>query len=215
MSTAESASGTGPGTLVFWYEFASTYSYVAALTIEREAVAAGVALAWRPFLLGPIFAKLGWSTSPFNLQPAKGRYMWRDLERLCARAGLPWRQPSVFPRNGLLAARVATLGVAEGWGAAFSKAVFQANFAEDREIAEPDTLRGILAALGQPADDILARAGAPEAKQRLRERTEEAQRLGIFGAPSFQAAGELFWGQDRLAEAVHWARRGRGKALLP
>ncbi len=71
-------------TLDFWFDFASTYSYPAAMRIGPLAAAAGVSLRWRPFLLGPIFKDQGWETSPFNLYPAKGRYMWRDLERICA-----------------------------------------------------------------------------------------------------------------------------------
>ena len=66
-------------TLDFWYEFASTYSYPAAMRIEAAANAAGVDIRWRPFLLGPIFKAYGWTDSPFNIFAAKGRYMWRDL----------------------------------------------------------------------------------------------------------------------------------------
>jgi 2-hydroxychromene-2-carboxylate isomerase len=192
--------------LVFWYEFASTYSYVAAFRIEGAAAAAGVRVAWRPFLLGPLLAKEGLRDSPFNIFAAKGRYMWRDLERLCAREGLAWRRPTEFPRNGLLAARVATIGVGEGWGPAFSKAVFRANFAEDRDIAAPEILADILRAIGQEPAAALERAQAPGVKDALRARTAEAERLGIFGAPTFQIGTEIFWGQDRLADAVAWAR---------
>ena len=92
--------------LEFWFEFASTYSYPAAMRVEGLCAAADVRLCWRPFLLGPIFAAQGWNDSPFNIYPVKGRYMWRDLERICARERLPLRRPSQFPRNGLLAARV-------------------------------------------------------------------------------------------------------------
>jgi len=67
--------------LQFWFEFASTYSYVGASRIEAMARARGVPFEWRPFLLGPIFRHQGWNDSPFNLNPARGRYMWRDLER--------------------------------------------------------------------------------------------------------------------------------------
>mgnify|MGYP001373346485 CR=1 FL=1 len=90
----------------FWFEFASTYSYLSVMRIERAAQAAGVDIAWKPFLLGPVFLALGWNDSPFNIYPPKGRYMWRDLERLAAKEGLPFQRPSRFPRSGVLAARV-------------------------------------------------------------------------------------------------------------
>src|SRR4051794_16765870 len=83
----------------FWYEFASTYSYPAAMRIERLAAEAGVQLRWRPFLLGPIFQEFGWKDSPFNIYPAKGRYMWRDLERICASDGLPLKLPPCADRR--------------------------------------------------------------------------------------------------------------------
>jgi 2-hydroxychromene-2-carboxylate isomerase len=94
-------------TLDFWFDFASTYSYPAAMRIAPLAAAAGVAVRYRPFLLGPIFKAQGWDTSPFNVYEAKGRHMWRDLERLCADLALPFRHPDPFPQNSLLAARVA------------------------------------------------------------------------------------------------------------
>src|SRR5512144_141266 len=118
----------------FWFEFASTYSYPVAMRVEIAAAEREVDLEGRPFLLGPIFAAQGWGDSPFNIYPAKGRYMWRDLERLCSRQGLPLRRPSRFPRSGLLAARVAVASAAERWLPDFVRAVYYANFAEDREI---------------------------------------------------------------------------------
>jgi 2-hydroxychromene-2-carboxylate isomerase len=190
----------------FWFEFASTYSYPAAMRVEAAAAAAGVPLVWKPFLLGPIFGAQGWNDSPFNIYPVKGRYMWRDLERLCARYELPLRRPTVFPRNGLLAARVASVGAGEPWGPAFVRAVYHANFAEDAEISDPAVVGRLLAALGQPADAVLLRAGSPETKERLRLQTDEAIAAGIFGAPSFRVGDELFWGNDRLEDALAWAR---------
>ncbi|HWP64872.1 MAG TPA: DsbA family protein [Candidatus Limnocylindria bacterium] len=93
-----------PGAIEFWFEFASTYSYPAALRVEALARGAGVTLTWRPFLLGLIFGAHGWRDSPFNIYPAKGRYMWRDLERTCARLGVPFKKPSQFPRTDQAAA---------------------------------------------------------------------------------------------------------------
>lgn len=193
--------------LQFWFEFASTYSYPAAMRIEAAAAVRGIAIEWRPFMLGPILAAQGWTDSPFNLQPAKGRYMWRDLERRCASYGLPLRQPSQFPRSGLLAARIAFASSGEPWLPAFVRAVYHANFAEDRNIIDRAAIAELLDGLGLPSADLLARGESEVAKDGLRMQTEEAQRLGIFGAPSFIVAGELFWGDDRLEDALDWHLR--------
>jgi 2-hydroxychromene-2-carboxylate isomerase len=193
--------------LEFWFEFASTYSYPAALRIEETAAVVGVTITWKPLLLGPIFQRQGWNDSPFNIYPVKGRYMWRDLERQCAKYGLPFRRPSQFPRNGLLAARVACAAADEPWCPAFVRAVYRANFAEDRDIADRDTIAAILAALDQDASTCLAAAETPENKTRLRALQDEGAAHGIFGAPSFVAGGELFWGNDRLMDALAWFTR--------
>jgi 2-hydroxychromene-2-carboxylate isomerase len=199
--------------LQFWFEFASTYSYVSVARIEDMGAAAGVPIAWEPFLLGPIFAEQGWDDSPFNLYPAKGRYMWRDVERLCAKHGIPFAKPSRFPRSGLLAARVACLARATGepWLPGFVRAVFRANFAEDRDIGDAAEVGAILDALGLPGALIVERAHAPDNKGRLREQTGRATSIGIFGAPSFVVGDELFWGDDRLEDALSWAVDERRK----
>jgi 2-hydroxychromene-2-carboxylate isomerase len=195
-------------TLDFWYEFASTYSYLSVMRIEQEAERAGVALTWRPFLLGPIFKAQGWDTSPFNIYPAKGRYMARDVARLCAARGLPFRMPEPFPQNGLCAARLALIGAAEGWAADFTRAVFAAEFAEGAQIAERDVLARCLVAAGQNAEKQLIRIEDQGIKNLLKAQTTQAEALGIFGAPTFVTEdGELFWGDDRLEQALEWATR--------
>lgn len=191
-------------TLQFWFEFASTYSYPAAFRIEALAQHAGIEIEWKPFLLGPIFAEQGWEDSPFNLYPAKGHYMWRDMERLCQHYGLPFKQPSEFPRSGLLAARVALLCATEPWLPTFVHAIYRANFADDRNIADPELVGAILQALGQPSQVLIEQALSAENKRHLREQTEQASQLGIFGAPSVIVNGELFWGNDRLEDALAW-----------
>jgi 2-hydroxychromene-2-carboxylate isomerase len=194
------------GAIEFWYEFGSTYSYPAAMRIEKLAAEAGVNLRWRPFLLGPIFQTLGWNDSPFNIFPAKGRYMWRDLTRVCAAEGLPLKLPPVkFPQNGLKAARLALVGETESWTPAFTRAVFTANYAEQKDISKDATLAAILDTLGIDANAALAAANTPESKDALRRQTEEAASHGLFGAPSFTIGEELFWGNDRLHAALAWA----------
>ena len=216
--------------LDFWFEFASTYSYPAAMRIAPLAREAGVTVRFRPFLLGPVFQAQGWSTSPFNLYAAKGGNMWRDLERLCADLKLSFRRPEPFPQNSLLAARVALVGLGtasgeqssgerssgeqswdgQSWGEQFCRAVFLAEFCDGLQIDDVAVLSDILARLNVKPEPVLDAARTDTNKARLRAQTEEAQRLGIFGAPSFVTAdGELFWGNDRLERALAWAKNGR------
>ena len=193
--------------LTFWYEFASTYSWLAAERIEPLAAQAGIEVAWRPFLLGPIFAAQGWTSSPFNLFPAKGRNMWRDMERQCARMGLPpIVRPDPFPQNSLLAARVAT-ALSATVRPQFSRAVYRAGFALGHAIADSAVLAAILNDISGAPPDALAAAATAKTKDALRQVTDQAQSLGIYGAPSFTTpSGELFWGNDRLEQAIEWAK---------
>ncbi|HEX4382271.1 MAG TPA: 2-hydroxychromene-2-carboxylate isomerase, partial [Myxococcales bacterium] len=152
----------------------------------------------------PIFHELqGIKDSPFNVQPVRGKYMWRDLERLCLKYGLPWQKQTVFPRNSVLAARVA-LCAGDAIGP-LTKAIFSANFAEDRDINDPEVLRQIVESIGGDGKQALELSQTPEVKAQLRANTAEAQRLGIFGAPDFIVDGELFFGHDRMEDAIAWA----------
>ena len=191
--------------LELWFDFASTYSYIGALRVEALAARAGVQVAWRPFLLGPIFAQQGLKDSPFNVNPARGRYMWRDLERQCAKYGLAWKKPSVFPRNSVLAGRVACLGQDAPWGPSFVRAVFEASFAHDQDISDRAVIARLLEQVG-PGPAAIDAALAPEHKERLRKNTETAIARGVFGAPSVFVGDELFFGQDRLEDAIAFAR---------
>ena len=196
--------------LDFWFDFASTYSYPAAMRIAPLAREAGITVRFRPFLLGPVFKAQGWDTSPFNLYPAKGRNMWRDLERLCGDVNLPFRRPEPFPQNSLLAARVALVGLNTTWGEEFCRTVFRAEFCEGRQIDDPAVISDILERLQVKSTPVLDAARTDQTKASLRVQTEEARRLGIFGAPSFITEdGELFWGNDRLERALAWAKNGR------
>lgn len=193
-----------PTRLEFWFEFASTYSHVAAQRIEGVARAAGVTVVWKPFLLGPIFRKQGWNDSPFNIYPAKGVYMWQDMERRCAKHGVPFRKPSAFPRPSLLATRIGlALESSPQRVAVFSRRVYLANFDEDVDTTSDDIVRGLLRSMGWPdAEAVLAQAISAETKERLRRRGDEAFERGIFGAPTFLIGSELYWGNDRLEDAL-------------
>lgn len=190
--------------LEFWFEFASTYSYLSAMRLPGLAQAAGVDVVWRPFLLGPIFNSQGWKTSPFNIYHAKGNYMWRDMERRAARFGLDFHKPAPFPQNGLLAARVALATPDGPQKVTFCQNVFLMEFSQTQDISDPEVIAAC-ADMAKLPEGILDLAQSDENKQALRLATEEAGRRGMFGAPNFLVGEELFWGDDRLEEALEWA----------
>jgi len=231
----EARSGHQPR-LQFWYDFASNYSWIAARRIQAAARDAGVALQWKPFLLGPIFAASGWNDSPFNVYPAKGVYAWRDVARLADGLGLALTRPQPFPQNSLQAARLA-LALPEAALPAFTVALFAAEFEQGLGLSEAALRQALaaasaniesplaaasaniepplaaasasleppLAAASANMESLLAAAGSDAVKRALRAQTEAAVAAGIFGAPAFIASdGELFWGNDRLEQALAW-----------
>ena len=189
----------------FWFEFGSNYSYLSAMRIEDEASRRGLRIVWKPFLLGPILRALGMENSPFVLQKEKGAYVWQDMVRQCRKYGLQWVRPSVFPRLGVLPLRVALLGADQPWIGAFCRRVMELNFVLDQDINHPERLAPILMDLNLPASDILDQAQAEPTKTKLREQTEQARIRGIFGAPTFFVGTEMFWGNDRLDDALEFA----------
>lgn len=200
-----------PGTrpvVQFWYEFASTYSYLSAMRVQTLATDSDVEIVWRPFLLGPIFKKQGWDTSPFNLHPAKGRYMWQDMERQCDRYGLPFTMPVPFPQHSLLAARIAYSGRQQSWIGAFTRAVYVAQFGQGLDISDEGLMVDLLFEAGAPVKQVLDESKSSETKIGLRAAVSEAEKLGIFGAPSFVLEnGDLYWGDDRMEQALEVAAR--------
>jgi len=194
-----------PEPIEFWFDFSSTYSYLAVMRIEALAAGAGVDILWRPFLLGPIFRDLGSNTSPFLLQAEKGRYMWTDLRRRAGKYGFDFKLPSIFPRSALLPMRVALLASSEPWIGSFCRRVMVQNFVDDLDIGQLDNTRLALDGLAPDPDAFMAAAQGEDIKARLRAQTDEARMRGIFGAPTFFIGEDLFWGDDRLEDALEFA----------
>ena len=194
-----------PPEIEFWFEFASNYSYLSVMRIEDSAWRHGVRIIWKPFLLGPIFRALGFETSPFVLQKEKGAYVWQDMARQCRKYALRWTPPTTFPRLGVLPARIALLGAEQPSIGAFCRQVMELNFALDKDVDQPERMAAVLTELGLPAADILDQAQAETTKNLLREQTDRARTRGIFGAPTFFVGTEMFWGNDRLEDALAFA----------
>jgi 2-hydroxychromene-2-carboxylate isomerase len=196
----------------FWFDIASNYSYLSAMRIETLAAQRGVALVWRPFLLGPILKDNGWDNSPFVLHRARGDYAWKDMARQAARYGLPWRRPTVFPRNSVTAVRVAHLLAGTPAIGDFVRACMHRNFVLDEDIGHPATVADILDGLGLDGPAVLDAAALDDNRAAVRHQIGQARAAGIFGAPSFLVDGELFWGNDRLDEAIDHACGRPGNA---
>jgi len=191
-----------PVKLEFWFDLGSNYSYLSMMRIEALAERHDVVISWKPFLLGAIFKSFGWESSPFVLQKEKGAYTWRDMARQCEKYSLPWTQPSHFPRSALLPMRVALIGAEQPWISAFCKRLMQINFVEDQDIDNSAVVDAALRKLGLPAQEIIVAAQSDDTKRGMRAQTDEALRRGIFGAPTFFAGTDMFWGNDRLEDAL-------------
>lgn len=210
MTVAIPAASPGAREIEIWFDFASPYSYLAVMRVASAAEPLGVRVVWKPFLLGPVFKALGWSDAPFVIQKEKGAYMWKDMERQCRKYGLPWRWPETFPRLALLPARVALAGVGQPWVGEFCRRVMTLHFGAGREVninAEAE-VAAVLAEMGLPVSLLIAEANSHGLKQRLKEQTETARRSGIFGAPTLFVGDEMYWGNDRLDDALALAAGG-------
>jgi 2-hydroxychromene-2-carboxylate isomerase len=191
----------------WFHDVASPFSYLASVQLERL----GAPVVPRPVLVGALFREIGTPLVPLEtFSAAKQAWMRQDMERHARRLGVPFRFPTVFPLRSLHAQRILCLEPRA------QSALYQAAWADDRDLSELQTLRVVLAEAGFDGDALLAEAQRPEAKERLRLNTEQAQQAGVCGVPSFLVDGtELFWGQDRMAQVAHAARGWRLDGQAP
>jgi 2-hydroxychromene-2-carboxylate isomerase len=197
----------------FHFFVGSTYTYLSVHRIEAVAATAGIRVRWRPFFLRTILMET--NSSPFIGKPAKLAYMWRDIERRAARHDLPFAGAPSYPVDpDGLANRVAFLASREGWCPEFTKAVYRDWFLRHQPPGDLARTHRLIAELGQDADAVIARANTDELRSGFDAETRLAAAMGIFGSPTFSVANEIFWGDDRLEDAIDWARRS-GTALSP
>lgn len=196
-----------PQTIDFWFSIGSTYSYLSVMRLDQVANSTGIAFRWRPFNVRTIMIEM--DNVPFVGKPAKTAYMWRDIERRAAMYGLPARVPAPYPLEELERAnRVAIVGSREGWCADYAKATYRRWFQRGQPAGGSPNLEDSLGEIGEDPERVVALAETPEIAEALQQATAEAKELGIFGSPTFVAGDELFWGDDRLMDAVSWCREG-------
>ena len=191
----------------FWYCIGSTYTYLTVLRLPKIAMANAIEISWRPFNVRDVMVEQ--KNIPFSNKPVKSAYMWRDIERRSRLYDLDPKIPAPYPLSGLvLANQIAALGKGEGWLEAYTQATYRRWFEKGEPAGEEPNISGSLIEIGQDVDRVMGLATSQEIVSMLDKETIEAKALGVFGSPSFVVSGEVFWGDDRLEDAVSWALRG-------
>jgi 2-hydroxychromene-2-carboxylate isomerase len=193
------------GPIDFWFTMGSTYSYLSVMRLAEVERSTGVTFRWRPFHLLLILQEM--KHIPFADKPAKSRYMWRDIERRAAMYGLPVKLPTPYPaKQSVVANLVAIVGMREGWGADFVCAAYRRWLQMGEETGSEPNLSSSLREIGQDPARVLVLANASDANDSLLAETQAAKQMGIFGSPTFAVGHELFWGDDRMEDAISWCR---------
>ena len=192
----------------FWFSIGSTYTFLSVMRLPTLAMEHDLSVNWRPFNVRTILVEQ--NNIPFAGKPVKAAYMWRDIERRAGKYGLSLAVPAPYPLEFLpLANQVALLGMREGWGQDYVLATYRRWFRLGLPAGSEPNLSASLTEIGQDPDRAILAARSPAIEEALSVETDEARRLGVFGAPCFVVEGEVFWGDDRLEDAVSWARSGR------
>jgi 2-hydroxychromene-2-carboxylate isomerase len=187
----------------FWFTMGSTYTYLTVNRLPTIARANNADFRWRPFHLLILLKEM--NHVPFADKPAKCAYMWRDIERRAAMYGIPARLPAPYPvANSERANLIAIVGIREGWGIEYVRAAYRLWFQSGQENGSEENIAASLGEVGQNPKRVLALAQSDEIQAALIAQTNSARELGIFGSPSFVVDGELFWGDDRLQDAIDW-----------
>jgi 2-hydroxychromene-2-carboxylate isomerase len=190
----------------FWYSIGSTYSYLTVMRLPEVERALGVEIRWRPFNVRHVMIEQ--NNIPFKDKPVKTAYMWRDIERRAGRYGLSPQIPAPYPILGLvLANQIAALGVEEGWVSDYTRATYRRWFERGEPAGEEPNLTGSLEEIGCDPNRVLAAAQSERIIDALAQATDEAMEIGVFGSPTFVVDDEVFWGDDRLEDALLWANR--------
>lgn len=196
----------------FFFNFGSTYSYLTIMRLEEEASQVGVEIRWRPFNVRKLFVEQ--TNIPFPKEKAaKVAYMWRDIERRAARFGLDWNGVPPYPvdRSGL-ANRLGVIAGQEGWAPAFTRLAYRAWFLDHKDFGQAEVAHSLLTELGHDANGLIERANSDAAKADFDAETDVARSLGVFGVPTFAVGSEIFWGHDRMEDALAWALSPRRDA---
>jgi 2-hydroxychromene-2-carboxylate isomerase len=192
----------------FYFDFASPYGYFAATRIDGITERHGRTVVWRPILLGAVFKITGMQST--LSQPLRGDYLRHDVPRFARLLGLPLTIPESMPVSGVVPSRAYwwMAGLDEAKARRLARALMDAHWGQGRDISDPDVVAEVAEGLGVERGALEAGLQDEAVKRRLREETERAVALGVFGSPVVVVGEERFWGADRLDQVDRWLAGG-------
>ena len=189
----------------FYFSIGSTYTYLSVTRILDIEKKHNVKFNWKPFSVRAIMKEM--NNIPFPKDKKnKVDYMWRDIERRAEGYGFFAKTPVPYPLSEFdLANQIAILGLNNGWGIDYVKLTYKKWFQEGKEPAIDPSISEICNELNLSKDEIIASAKDQEIEKKYLSNTDSARNHKIFGSPSFITKNEVFWGDDRMEDAIKWA----------
>ena len=191
----------------FYFSIGSTYTYLSVTRILDVEKKHNIKFNWLPFSVRAIMKEM--NNIPFPKDKKnKVDYMWRDIERRAERYGFFAKTPVPYPLNEFdLANKLAILGLKEGWGIDYVRLTYKRWFQEGKEPATEPNISEICKELKLDKEQIISKANAQEIEKKYLVNTDNARKDKVFGSPSFVINGEIFWGDDRMEDAITWSKK--------
>ncbi|MBD1162309.1 DsbA family protein [Pelagibacterales bacterium SAG-MED12] len=191
----------------FYFSIGSTYTYLTVTRILDVEKKHQIKFNWKPFSVRVIMKEM--DNIPFPKDKInKVNYMWRDIERRAEGYGFFAKTPVPYPLSEFdLANQIAILGLDKGWGTDYIRLTYKKWFQEGKEPAIDPSISEICKELGLNKDEIISEAKSEIFEKKYMSNTDSARKKKVFGSPSFIVENEIFWGDDRMEDAINWAKK--------
>ena len=191
----------------FYFSIGSTYTYLTVTRILDVEKKHQIKFNWKPFSVRAIMKEM--NNIPFPKDKInKVNYMWRDIERRAEGYGFFAKTPVPYPLSEFdLANQIAILGLDKGWGTDYIRLTYKKWFQEGKEPAIDPSISEICKELGLNKDEIISEAKSEIFEKKYLSNTDSARKKKVFGSPSFIVENEIFWGDDRMEDAINWAKK--------
>ena len=191
----------------FYFSIGSTYTYLTVTRILDVEKKHQIKFNWKPFSVRVIMKEM--DNIPFPKDKInKVNYMWRDIERRAEGYGFFAKTPVPYPLSEFdLANQIAILGLDKGWGTDYIRLTYKKWFQEGKEPAIDPSISEICKELGLNKNEIVSEAKSEIFEKKYISNTDSARENKVFGSPSFIVENEIFWGDDRMEDAINWAKK--------